>query len=60
MAAEMHRNCEFYQGLVTQIGEMFGVAAHTCDDGSISDSVLALKVPELVAAALQQCREVKP
>jgi hypothetical protein len=31
---------------------MFGVAAKTSDDGSIQQDVLALKVPELVAAAL--------
>lgn len=29
---------------------VFGVAARTSDDGSVQDSVLALKVPELVEA----------
>lgn len=51
-AAQNQRNCDFYQGIVTQIGEMFGEEAKTADDGSVGDSVLALKVPELVAKLL--------
>lgn len=39
---------EFYRGLIRQIGESFGAAARTSDDGSIQQDVLALKVPELV------------
>ena len=48
-SAEMSNNAEFYHGIVTKTGEQFGKAARTSDDGSIQDSVLALKVPELVA-----------
>ena len=48
-AAQFCRNQEFYQGIITQIGEMFGEAAKTSDDGSVQQDVLALKVPELVA-----------
>lgn len=51
-AAQHLRNEEFYRGIVTQIGEMFGDAAKTSDDGTLQDSVLALRVPELVATAL--------
>lgn len=47
-AAQFSRNQEFYHGIVTQIGERFGTAAKTSDDGSIQDGVLALKVDELV------------
>lgn len=47
-AADMSRGMEFYRGLVTRVGEGFGVEARTSDDGSVQDSVLALKVPELV------------
>ena len=47
-AAQFARGQEFYQGIVAKIGEMFGVAAKTSDDGSVQDSVLALRVPELV------------
>lgn len=53
-AAEFCSGMEFYRGIVHQVGEMFGVAARTSDDGSIQDSVLALKVPELVAAVLAE------
>lgn len=52
-AAQFSRNEAFYHGIVTQIGEMFGDAAKTSDDGSIQQDVLALRVPELVAAIIQ-------
>lgn len=48
-SAQAYRNTDFYRGIVTQIGEMFGEAAKTSDDGSVQQDVLALKVPELVA-----------
>lgn len=49
-STRFHLNNEmFYRGIVSQIGEMFGVAAKTSDDGSVQQDVLALKVPELVA-----------
>ena len=48
-AAQESRNTAFYCDIVRQIGAQFGVAARTSDDGSVQDSVLALKVPELVA-----------
>ncbi len=51
-AAQFSRNEAFYHGIVTQIGEMFGEAAKTSDDGSIQEDVLALKVPELVAGLI--------
>lgn len=47
-AAQHARNEEFYRGIVTQIGDGFGVAARTADDGSVMEDVLALLVPELV------------
>lgn len=47
-AADFHRNAEFYRGIVRRIGDTFGIAARTSDDGSVQDDVLALKVPELV------------
>jgi hypothetical protein len=49
IAAEFCRNMEFYRGIVWQVGDMFGIAARTSDDGSIQDDVLALKVPILVS-----------
>ncbi len=53
-ARDMANNAEFYRGIVVQVGELFGVAARTSDDGSIQEDVLALKVPELVAALIEQ------
>ncbi len=47
-AAQHLRNEEYYRSLVVQIGEMFGIMSKISDDGSVQDSVLALKVPELV------------
>lgn len=47
-AAQFARNEDFYRGIVTEIGEMFGIAARISDNGSIQQDVLALKVPELV------------
>ena len=50
-AAQNQRNTDFYRDLITKMGEQFGVAARTSDDGSIQEDVLALKVPELVTKA---------
>lgn len=53
-AAQFGRNADFYHGIVTQIGEMFGDAAKTSNDGSVQEDVLALKVPELVKKLLSE------
>lgn len=55
-AAQFSRNEDFYRGIVCQIGEMFGDEAYRSDDGSLQDSVLALKVPDLVRKALADRR----
>lgn len=47
-AAQFHRNEQFYRGLLEQIGEIIGEEAYIADDGSRSDEVLCLKLPELV------------
>jgi hypothetical protein len=47
-AAMFSRNQDFYQGIINQIGAIIGPEAFTSDDGSVQDSVLALKLPELV------------
>lgn len=52
IAMQHLRNEEFYRGIVRQVGEMFGEAAKTSDDGSLQEDVLALKVPELVRMEL--------
>jgi hypothetical protein len=47
VAAMHHRNEEYYRGLIDQIGEALGPQAYISDDGSVQDSVLRAKVPEL-------------
>lgn len=49
-AKQESRNVEWYRTLIDSIGMMFGEAAKTCDDGTVSDSILRSKVPELVKA----------
>lgn len=51
-AAQNQGNADFYRSIVVRIGEMFGPAAKTSDDGALQQDVLALKVPELVERAL--------
>jgi hypothetical protein len=47
--AEQHcRNETFYRNLLVDVGELFGDAAKTQDDGGICEDVLALKVKECV------------
>ena len=51
-ARQESRNAAFYRGIVERCGKAFGVAARAQDDGGVVDDVLALKVPELVEAAV--------
>lgn len=51
-AVQNQRNADFYRGIVEKIGNILGVEARTADDGTVGDSVHALKVPELVAKLL--------
>lgn len=49
-------NADFYRSIVTRIGELYGDAAKRCDDGTMSQDVLALVVPELVETSIHQFR----
>lgn len=51
-AAEAQRSSDWFAGLLDVVGKMFGDAARTTDDGSLQDSILRAKVPELVQAAV--------
>lgn len=42
------RNQAYYASLIDRIGRLFGAAAHIADDGSMQDSILRAKIPELV------------
>ena len=48
--AQMARNADFYRNLLDECAKHLGVAVYTSDDGSVQDSPLRLKIPELVAA----------
>jgi len=56
IARQYARDFGFYRELVTTIGKEFGIEAYTSDDGSVQDHVLALKVPELVAALMAEVK----
>lgn len=58
-AAMYSRNADFYRNIVIEIGEMFGDAAKTSDDGSLQEGILALKVPELVRESLKELKQYK-
>ncbi len=47
-------DAKFYRSIVVAIGELFGDAARTDDEGVIQDSVLALRVRELVAQCVEE------
>ena len=47
-AAQYARNVDYYQGLLDQIATVFGQEAYINDDGTIQDSPLRAKMPELV------------
>jgi hypothetical protein len=48
-AEQANENTNFYRGIIETVGRTFGDEAKTADDGVLQDSVLAVKVPELVS-----------
>lgn len=53
-AAQNQRNTDFYRELLQKCGELIGQEAYTADDGTLSDSVLCAKIPELVEALVNE------
>jgi hypothetical protein len=54
-------NQQYYVGLLDKIAENFGKRAYTSDDGSIQDTPLRAKMPELVAELremVNRCSEI--
>lgn len=51
-AEQQARNVDFYRVLFESIAARIGVEAFTADDGTVGDSPIMLKVPELVVARL--------
>jgi hypothetical protein len=57
-AAQHLRNEEYYRGLVQEVGAMLGPEVFVSDDGSVQDSILCAKVPQLVRSRLAQQPDV--
>lgn len=47
-AAMFGRNADFYKGLIERCGKAIGKRAYTDDCGCVGESVLALRVPEII------------
>lgn len=45
---------DYYKSLLDNIAEHFGVEAYVADDGSVSDSPLRAKLPDLTSKMLAQ------
>lgn len=56
-AAVESRNVMYYQELIDTIGKHIGIEAFIADDGSVSDSVLRAKVPELVKKLVDSAKQ---
>jgi hypothetical protein len=55
-AAQFSRNADFYRGLLAECAKHLGPDVFICDDGSVSQDPLMLKIPELVATLKEQGR----
>jgi hypothetical protein len=51
-AAQESRNMEYYRGVLDEVAEVLGEDAYLADDGSVSDSPLRARIPQLVAQRL--------
>jgi hypothetical protein len=58
-AAQFLENQRYYCGLLDEIAKNFGHEAYTSDDGSVQDSPLRAKMPELVAALQKEVEDAK-
>ena len=58
-ARQHAHNEEYYRGLLDRIGERVGPSAYVSDDGSVQDSVLRAKVPDLVSALLDEVEALR-
>ena len=58
-ARQHANNEEYYRGLLDRIGERVGPSAYVSDDGSVQDSVLRAKVPDLVSALLDEVEALR-
>lgn len=58
-ARRSQKDCDYYQRLLDEIGEAIGEEAYISDDGSVQDSVLRAKVPELAIRIIKQWKDVR-
>ena len=56
-AAQFSRNADFYRVLLTECAKHLGPDVFVCDDGSVSQDPLMLKIPQLVATLKEQGRQ---
>lgn len=60
LAAEAQRNSCFYMGLLDECAKHLGPEVYCSDDGSIQDSPIRIKIPELVEKISKQISESDP
>lgn len=48
MLAQSHKNTDYYVGLLDECAKHIGTPAYTADDGTVGDSPIRAKLPELV------------
>lgn len=53
-AAIEANNTVYYRGLIEEAAKLLGVEMYTADDGTIYDSPLALKLPEVIKKLLER------
>uniref|UniRef100_A0A6M3LNS0 Uncharacterized protein n=1 Tax=viral metagenome TaxID=1070528 RepID=A0A6M3LNS0_9ZZZZ len=58
-AEQFLRNQVYYAGLLDKIAESLGPEVFISDDGSVQDTVLRAKIPQLVEELRQQVEECK-
>ncbi len=56
-AAQYAVNLDYYTGLLDEIAKNFGIESYTSDDGSIQDTPLRAKIPELVKRCVDKKHE---
>lgn len=57
-AAISMKNTEYYYSIIEEAGKLLGPDAYTCDDGTVSQDVLAAKIVELVQQRVQTIRTI--
>jgi hypothetical protein len=59
ISGQWKRNADYYRDLLDRVAVYLGDDVFTCDDGSISDSPLRAKIPELVSALASRASDLQ-